>query len=218
MKGNLVVCFSGGGFRATLFHLGVVNALRNLELLTRVVHIYSVSGGSILAAHLILNWEKYSVSRYEDDRFREVASELIDFIRLDLRGRLVRRWVLLGWIPRYRRINQLQHHYSRLYHGAVLENTEATGRPRLSILATSMISGDVCAFTAKGLRRNCTSEPREVVAPEIAVAKAVAASSAFPPLFPPVIFRPKEVGATRGELIGGEILTDGGSSTIWASG
>jgi hypothetical protein len=94
------LCLSGGGFRATLFHLGVIRALRDYGLLGRVARIYSVSGGSILAAHLVLKWERYTGT---EDTFRETAQELIDFVRSDLRGRLVRRWVVAGWLPPYRR-------------------------------------------------------------------------------------------------------------------
>jgi len=45
---------SGGGFRATLFHLGVLRRLAELDLLRELSIISSVSGGSILAAHYML--------------------------------------------------------------------------------------------------------------------------------------------------------------------
>src|SRR4029450_42781 len=90
------LALSGGGFRATLFHLGVISYLYDVEsawrtasakdgedwdtflkkiaaipsvnggattrpdALTGIKYITSVSGGSILAAHLVLNWEKYT--------------------------------------------------------------------------------------------------------------------------------------------------------------
>src|SRR5262249_46184698 len=44
------LCLSGGGFRATLFHLGVMRALHKVGLLERVDAISAVSGGSIFAA------------------------------------------------------------------------------------------------------------------------------------------------------------------------
>lgn len=46
------LALSGGGFRATLFHLGVIRFLYERGLLPKVRIICSVSGGSILAAHL----------------------------------------------------------------------------------------------------------------------------------------------------------------------
>lgn len=53
------LCLSGGGFRATLFHLGVVLYLRAKNRLGALKEIYSVSGGSILAAHLVEFWNDY---------------------------------------------------------------------------------------------------------------------------------------------------------------
>ena len=53
------LALSGGGFRATLYHLGVVRFLRDSDLLSRVTHITSVSGGSVIAAHLVMNWDRY---------------------------------------------------------------------------------------------------------------------------------------------------------------
>ena len=53
---KLGLALSSGGFRATLYHLGVVRFLRDAGALQDVTDIASVSGGSILAAHLVLNW------------------------------------------------------------------------------------------------------------------------------------------------------------------
>jgi predicted acylesterase/phospholipase RssA len=205
---QISLCLSGGGFRATLFHLGVIQALRDLDLLKRVNAIYSISGGSIIAAHLVLNWERYTAS--DEDVFRGAARELIAFMRLDVRGRIVRRWLFLGWLRRYNRVEQLIRYYNRLFKGAVLETLQAKHRPQLQILATSLISGDVCAFNADGFIRNLTTESRVVMAPELTVGTAVAASSAFPPLFPPVELDPKRLGVSGGELLAVERLTDGG--------
>ena len=52
--------------------------------------------------------------------------------------------------------------YDKLFQGAVLEKFRATNRPRVSILATSLISGDVCAFTPEGLIENYTTDRKEV--------------------------------------------------------
>lgn len=85
------LALSGGGFRATLFHLGVIAYLRYSGQLKNVKHICSVSGGSILAAHMALNWSKYNGTDLE---FNEVTKELIQFIRSDVRGRIMRTLLL----------------------------------------------------------------------------------------------------------------------------
>ena len=94
------LALSGGGFRASLYHLGVVRFLRDAGILSQVSHITSVSGGSIFAAHLVLNWDRYNGSA-ED--FHAAASELIAFVRLDVRNRILRRFPFtlpLRWLGR----------------------------------------------------------------------------------------------------------------------
>jgi hypothetical protein len=56
---GISLALSGGGFRASLFHLGVIRFLKAAGLLSSVRRIYSVSGGSILAAHLVQRWPSY---------------------------------------------------------------------------------------------------------------------------------------------------------------
>lgn len=85
---RLGLALSGGGFRATLFHLGVVRYLRDTNQLQDVTDIASVSGGSILAAHLVLNWDRYSG---DDERFAEAAAEIVRFVKFDVRNHIVRR-------------------------------------------------------------------------------------------------------------------------------
>src|ERR1700719_2108305 len=85
------LALSGGGFRASLYHLGLVRFLRDAGILPQVTHITSVSGGSIMAAHLVLNWDRYNGSGNEVDA---AASELLAFVRLDVRNRIVRRFAL----------------------------------------------------------------------------------------------------------------------------
>src|SRR6185503_11081871 len=85
------LALSGGGFRATLYHLGLIRFLRDAGILRDVTHITSVSGGSIIAAHLALHWDRYNGS--ESD-FDTAAAELLAFIRLDVRNRILRRFPL----------------------------------------------------------------------------------------------------------------------------
>jgi len=62
---RLGLALSGGSLRATPYHIGVVRFLRDAGLLRDVTHLVSVSGGSILRAHLALNWEQYIASAAE---------------------------------------------------------------------------------------------------------------------------------------------------------
>src|SRR5687768_14110349 len=51
------LCLSGGGYRAMLFHVGVMWRLNEAGMLPELDRISSVSGGSITAGVLALNWD-----------------------------------------------------------------------------------------------------------------------------------------------------------------
>src|SRR5512139_3299024 len=50
------LCLSGGGYRAMLFHVGVLWRLNEMGWLPKLTRISSVSGGSITAGVLALAW------------------------------------------------------------------------------------------------------------------------------------------------------------------
>jgi len=57
--GKIGLCLSGGGSRATAFHLGCLRALHDRGILQRVSVLSSVSGGSIVAALYAYNNESF---------------------------------------------------------------------------------------------------------------------------------------------------------------
>ena len=214
------LALSGGGFRATLSHLGLVRFMRDAGILRDVTHITSVSGGSIIAAHLALHWDRYCGSEQD---FDAAAAELIEFIRLDVRNRIVRRFPL-GFslrLPRrlaglsnrrLRRTGLLEYHYEKYLYGdrSLFELPET---PELHILATNLSEGRLCSFNREGLlniRREQDGFRIERVKVGLGtVSMAVAASSAFPGFFPPMLLTEKDVGATSGAF-GRQSFTDGG--------
>jgi len=96
---RIELALSGDGFRATLYHLGVIRYLHEVGLLGRVSHVCSVSGGSIIAAHLVLNWERYTGN---SDDFDASARELVEFTLSDLRGSIVLSWLFSFLAPSVR--------------------------------------------------------------------------------------------------------------------
>jgi len=52
------LALSGGGFRASLFHLGVIRRLEELGIMRNVAVVSSVSGGSIIAAYYLVEMER----------------------------------------------------------------------------------------------------------------------------------------------------------------
>jgi predicted acylesterase/phospholipase RssA len=214
------LALSGGGFRATLFHLGLVRFLRDADILRQVTHITSVSGGSIMAAHLALNWDRYTGTPEE---FDQAASHLLDFIRLDVRNRILRdfplgllvRWPrrLLGLSNRQlTRTGLLERRYEKDLYGdkSLFELPES---PELHILATNLSEGCLCSFSRDGLwmmqHKAGRSQIERIRVGLMTVPMAVAASSAFPGFFPPLELTGREVGARGGEF-GQQTYTDGG--------
>ena len=55
---GVALCLSGGGYRAMLFHVGVVWRLHDAGWLPRLDRVSSVSGGSIAAGTLALAWPR----------------------------------------------------------------------------------------------------------------------------------------------------------------
>src|SRR5262249_46222308 len=86
--------------------------------------------------------------------------------------------------------------------------------PSLHILATNLSEGRLCSFSRKGLlliRRQAGHTYRidHVPIGLATVPMAVAASSAFPGFFPPLLLTGADVGASSGEF-GRQAYTDGG--------
>ncbi len=215
------LALSGGGFRATLYHLGLARFLRDAGILPHVTDIAAVSGGSIFAAHLGLNWSRYNSS---DSEFDAAANELLAFIRLDVRNRIVRRYGLgfalrgprrlLGWSNRkLTRTGLLESHYEKYLYGDT-SLFQLPVVPRLHLLATNLSEGRLCSFHRDGLwmigrDAGQTFRIDHIHAGLATVPMAVAASSAFPGFFPPTELTGSDVGARSGEF-GRQSYTDGG--------
>ncbi len=65
LRGKIGLALSGGGFRASFFHLGVMARLAELDLLRHVECLSCVSGGSIVGAHFYLELKKLLEDRHD---------------------------------------------------------------------------------------------------------------------------------------------------------
>ena len=220
---NTGLALSGGGFRATLYHLGVIRYLRDSGSLGHVSDIAAVSGGSILAAHLVLNWNRYTG---DDAAFAEAAGEIIRFVQFDLRNHIVRRLPLtfpvrlagklVGSNTESLSPNALLESYDRRFLFGDRRLFELPVRPNLHILSTNVSDGTLAIFNRLGLhvlrRGHGPHDPdpfQHIPGTMMGVAKAVGASSAFPGFFPPVRVSSDDLGVNAGEFPG-ESFTDGG--------
>jgi NTE family protein len=221
---GIALCLSGGGFRAALFHLGGLRRLNELGVLSQVDTISSVSGGSILSSHLahrIGTWpERGKVIADWETRVEEPFRALS---RRNLRTWPVAKRFLLpwNWLRSSTAIEALQRIYDRHLEG--LKLASLPDHPRFIFCATDMVFGVGWVFDS-GLRdghRGWLGHKPVYLAPAPAwpVARAVAASSCFPPVFGPLPLhlQPGDVSGgnynrpDRDSKIKGISLTDGGA-------
>lgn len=221
MNKKLGLALSGGGFRASLYHLGLVRFLRDAGILSQITHITSVSGGSIFAAHLALNWERYNGAVNE---FEAAAADFLSFVRLNVRSRILRRFPLtvpLRWGRRFlgksnrklTRTGLLEYHYEKYLYGDI-SLFELPRTPQLHLLTTNLSEGCLCSFNREGLlmvrRQQGHAFRMDRIHTGLAtVPMAVTASSAFPGFFPPLDLTGADVGVIGGEF-GRQSFTDGG--------
>lgn len=193
---RLGLSLSGGGFRAAGFHLGVFRKLESMELLDKVDVLSCVSGGSIAGAFLALNWGKPDTL----DRLEQYLASKSIAVTSFFAGLLD---------PFETRLEKLADTYDEhLFQGKTLRDLRAG--PRVYLNATNLATGRLFAFVAGGGRSEEMGEYRlgYTPAPDFPISRAVAASSAFPPVFPPLRLSPKAYPlAGDSEYI---TLTDGG--------
>ncbi|MEM1249727.1 MAG: patatin-like phospholipase family protein [Acidobacteriota bacterium] len=213
------LALSGGGYRAAVFHAGVLEALEVLGV--RVTNLSVVSGGAIVGSHYAAGGDPAAfvetVVRGDLDLSRELlfahnlarlpfpwripGSEVrlfpwIDFDRLDVQGALLRR---------------------RLLGSTSVESLRASpAAPRLMIATTDLRYGGQIGLLPEGILR--LGGPGEVAvlrgasfsaSPSLSLSQRVALSGAFPGAFPG---RPLEVALSSEDASTRELfLVDGGA-------
>jgi NTE family protein len=187
-KEALGLCLSGGGYRAMLFHVGALWRLNEVRLLRELNRISGVSGGSITAATLGLHWD--GLNWHEG-----VATNLDELLVRPVRGlageTIDVSSVVEGILPFTTVGRRVAHAYrEHLFGEATLQDLpddappqgQRGPEPRFIICATNLESGVLFRFS-----RAYAADYRvgTINKPEIPLADAVAASSAFPPVLSP---------------------------------
>lgn len=206
---GVALCLSGGGYRGMLFHTGALWRINELGRLPRLACVSSVSGGAICAGALAVAWDRLGfdgdgvAANFEAcvvEPVRRLASHTIDLLAIALGPvRLGSTGSLLA--AAYR---------THLFGDHRLGDLPVT--PEFLLFATNVRSGRQFMFS-----RDRIGDPGEqpTPAPELPLALAVAASSAYPPLLSPIVVRladPPAAVASRRSLGGGHnvVLMDGG--------
>ncbi|MDH3529126.1 MAG: patatin-like phospholipase family protein [Acidobacteriota bacterium] len=97
--GKVGLALSGGGFRASFYHIGMLAKLAELDVLRLVEVISCVSGGSVIGAHYYIalrqKLESCPDSAFDRDDYVElvekIAEDFLDGVRRNLRVRLFSR-------------------------------------------------------------------------------------------------------------------------------
>ncbi len=173
------LCLSGGGFRAMLFHVGVLKRLNEAGWLPRLDRVSSVSGGSITAGLLGLNWGRLGFDDGVAARFDELITEpLRAFAHTKVDVPAVAVGGLLPFVSISDRV--VSKYSKHLFGDATLQ--DLPDEPRFVINSTNLESGVLLRFSKPYV---ADYRVGRVMAPQIPLAEAVAASSAFPPFLSP---------------------------------
>lgn len=175
-----ILTFSGGGTRAAAMAYGVLQELRDTtindggeteQLLDKVTHISSVSGGSFASAY-------YGI--YGDKIFENFESE---FLRKDVEGALTKSLLNpFHWFTRKGRTERAVEYYNKnIFHDATFADMLKPGRPMVVINASDL---------AYGVRFSFIQDYFDLLCSDLLtfpVASAVTASSAVPVVFNPIV-------------------------------
>ncbi len=180
----LVLAFSGGGTRAAALSYGVLEELRDthyqangkeVRLLDEVDRISSVSGGSFTSAYYGLFGDQIF------DDFKDVF--LYKDVQGDLSGMVLGVFDLIGGMfsTSSRTEKAIAYYDKNIFRGKTFADLKKSDGPLLFINATDLNSQSQFTFVQAQFDFLCSDLSR------FKIARAVAASSAVPVLFPPIL-------------------------------
>ncbi|HUW28846.1 MAG TPA: patatin-like phospholipase family protein [Sulfuriferula sp.] len=180
------LALSGGGFRATLFGLGSLWRLNEAGLLGRLDRITSVSGGSIMAGVLAHRWRQLTFQDGRASNFEEVIAQPVQEFcshTIDI-GTAV-----LGHLVPFKTSGEFlaKRYKDDLFGGTLLRelpDSKNGAAPTFVFYATNMQTGRSFRFCQHYIADYYLGISR---ATDVRLADAVAASSAFPPIFSPFV-------------------------------
>ncbi len=203
------LALSGGGYRAAVFHLGMLSYMAENELLEKVTHISTVSGGSLVMG-LIYKLNNYKWPSSEE-YLSQVHNEAIEILKnTDL---LVEEgWLagLISWLTngKYAAHEVVVEKIKKEW-GIDINIQELDDSPIWTINTTTGETGKSCRFDKEEMK---DYKLGRIVKPSFDLADILAASAGFPIVIGPLTvdltkhdFRPKK-GVTHKKIS----LYDGG--------
>lgn len=176
------LCLSGGGFRATLFHLGVVRRLIYLGIFKEIGRINSVSGGSIAAGMIMKEYTVNGKFNSVEEFDKRVIVPIIDFIQRSPKRDIYR------FVPFQRSIKGFQKVLDKYLFDDKLFS-DLTKDIEWVCYATSLNSLMSWKFSQVSIGDSKIGFTVPNLGDKISF--AVSASACFPPLFKPIKFKTK---------------------------
>jgi len=176
---GIALSLSGGGYRAMLFHLGSLWRLNELRYLPKLNRISSVSGGSITSGVLAQHWGQlgFDANGFAANFDQQITQPLRKMASNTIDAPAVFEGLFEGASKAV-----AQHYQKYLFGDTTLQ--DLPDAPRFVFNATSLQTGVLWRFSKPymgdykvGLIRN----------PTVPLSRAVAASSAFPPVLSPAV-------------------------------
>jgi NTE family protein len=220
---GIALCLSGGGYRAMLYHVGAILRLNEFGLMGMLNRVSSVSGGSITAGVLAMNWSKL---QWNQNQIQNLEEQLVVPIRKIANETIDLPSIVWGIFNPFKTVSdEVAEAYDKyLFDGTKLnelpashEDNENTSprTPRFVFNATNVKTGTLWRFSQKYM---ADWRVGRVNAPDVPLARVVAAASAFPPFLSPMRLDLKGFQFVPGssppdvdpELLSEAVLTDGG--------
>lgn len=188
-SGKVGLALSGGGFRASFYHLGVLAKLAELDMLRHIEVLSCVSGGSIVGAHYYLELRRmmqfssrdseqknYGLSDEaitQDDYLALVATLIDDFldgVQKNIRMRVLASPIAnlkMLFLPTYSRTEYLGELYEKFLYSRVKDNPESASEKTAPRLLREMIiqpPDEVAGFRPDNVNwRRCNKIPQLVL-------------------------------------------------------
>ncbi|WP_372727638.1 patatin-like phospholipase family protein [Nocardioides sp.] len=201
------LCLSGGGYRAMLFHTGVLWRLHEVGWLGTVDRVSSVSGGSMVAALVAKHWTDLTSPGDRMATFREVV---VDPVRALASRTIDRTSVITGLLSPFSSIGEQVESELRCHLLGATTLAELPLQPTFVFNATNTGTGKLVRFT-----RRYVADWRvgRIADPDLRLSVAVTASAAAPPFLSPYLL---DLSGAQWTDDDGNDLTDGEYRDEWA--
>jgi NTE family protein len=191
------LCLSGGGFRASLYALGVLRYLAEANVLARTTVATGVSGGSVTAAALAAGVADDPAALGHDQFLRRTFEPFVATVTTtNLRNRALVRWARerISGGDRARNL-VLSEVLGKALYPRVGALADMPRRPQLIVTGTDLDAGRAFRFSQEfigSFNWDYVDTPAGMT-----LATAVAASVAAPPAFPPLQLQTAGLGFRR---------------------